>query len=493
MSKPASFLITTQEANHQELVRDWDGHGVFSLGHPTSWVILPREGVLQLRRIEASDALIPKPIIELKLSSLQTPQKLQLPTSTGKTIRLRVQAVPSLKAAFEENAKAGDSLCVFTCIKNWAIDTVPVAAGTQTRAFGIPALEIKTQPQGMWKIRALVDSVRASHGGALKIGEEKSFHANELVSSVFTLGDVTWRFAWASTSALPDSLSRPFSWTEIIDLQEFKRSLTIAFGGLSLLTLIALLWPTTKPAEDEIIPPQFAKIVLQTAQSQTADTPSSAGAAPRTAQETAVAQAFRSKALSSAVSGLLKGGVSKLLSQSSLLVAQPSQARALFGSKPGAMKAADARSAMTAQGATEVATLGGEGVAGRSGYGKAGNVGVTGQGGGTVSLELDNSTVEEGLTKDEVGEVIHKHLSEIRYCYEISLMRTPDLEGKMMAAFTIGGNGLVKTSSVKTSTLPDRRLDDCILRRLNSWRFPTPKGRIDVPVTYPFVFKTLGR
>ncbi len=52
---------------------------------------------------------------------------------------------------------------------------------------------------------------------------------------------------------------------------------------------------------------------------------------------------------------------------------------------------------------------------------------------------------------------------------------------------------MVKVSEVKTSTLPDPRLDDCILRRLNTWKFPNPKGGIDVAVTYPFIFKTLGR
>jgi outer membrane biosynthesis protein TonB len=204
-----------------------------------------------------------------------------------------------------------------------------------------------------------------------------------------------------------------------------------------------------------------------------------------------VAQAFRSKALSGAVSNLLKGGVSKLLTQSNLSVANPSVAASLFSgaSRP----AANAQSAIGATSQTQVATLGGTGEKGGVGYSKGQKAGVAGQGGGTVSLELADSTVEEGLTKDEVGEVIHKHLSEIRYCYETALLRTPDLEGKLTAAFVIGGSGLVKTANAQASTLPDPRLDDCILRRLKSWRFPKPKGGIDVPVTYPFVFKTLGR
>jgi TonB family protein len=137
--------------------------------------------------------------------------------------------------------------------------------------------------------------------------------------------------------------------------------------------------------------------------------------------------------------------------------------------------------------------LGGSGQGTSTGYGNGSQAKVAGQGGGQVSLALEESIVEEGLTREEVGEVIHKHMSEIRYCYESSLMRTPDIEGKLNTSFVIDGTGIVKTAAVKSSTLPDPRLDDCILRRLKTWKFPKPKGGIDVPVTYPFVFKTLGR
>jgi outer membrane biosynthesis protein TonB len=277
---------------------------------------------------------------------------------------------------------------------------------------------------------------------------------------------------------------------DALDLREFRRAVGGALGMLGALVLIALLWPKPQVSEEEIIPPQFAKVVMKPA-AQTASSSSESAAAPRKAQDTAVAQAFRSQALNNAVSGLLKGGMSKLLSQSNLMVSNPSQTRALFGSKATALNTADARSAANAPSDVKVAAVGGTGAGG--GYAKGGAAGVAGQGGGQVSLELADSQVEEGLTKDEVGAVIHKHLSEIRYCYETALMRTSELEGKMLAAFVIGAGGQVRTSSVKNTTLNDARLEDCILRRLNSWKFPKPKGGVDVPVTYPFVFKTLGR
>jgi len=110
-----------------------------------------------------------------------------------------------------------------------------------------------------------------------------------------------------------------------------------------------------------------------------------------------------------------------------------------------------------------------------------------------VNLDTFAATVQEGLTKDEVGEVIHKHMKEVRYCYESAMMRAPDLEGKLVVAFTIGRAGSVKTSAVSNTTIADARMNDCVLTRLAGWKFPQPKGGVEVAVSYPFLFKTLGK
>jgi len=145
--------------------------------------------------------------------------------------------------------------------------------------------------------------------------------------------------------------------------------------------------------------------------------------------------------------------------------------------------------------------LGGVGLAvgvtgggGEGGYGgTVKGVGVGGQGDGFLSLNMKDAVIDEGLTKDEVGKVIHSKISEIRYCYESSMVYKPDIEGKLVVDFTIAGNGGVKVSSVKESSVQDSRLDDCILRRLAKWQFPKPKSGVDVAVTYPFIFKKLRR
>jgi TonB family protein len=186
-----------------------------------------------------------------------------------------------------------------------------------------------------------------------------------------------------------------------------------------------------------------------------------------------------------------------LLAQSDLVAGARNNAAAksLFNTQNKALQAAAPATGLTDSKNTQIAALGGNAPGGGPGvgYGKGDRVGVSGQGDSFVAMDTGGSTVEEGLTKDEVGEVIHRHMSEVRYCYESAMVRSPDIQGKLMIAFKIGGNGVVKTSEVQSSTLPDPRLDDCILRRLNTWKFPEPRGHIDVAVSYPFLFKTLGR
>ena len=272
----------------------------------------------------------------------------------------------------------------------------------------------------------------------------------------------------------------------------------------------------TQSMDEKIIPPQFAKLLLKPkVQEPTKGQVSQAGGAagegasadaaksnvPMKAQNTAVVKAFRAKALQSAVQGLLKGGMTSLLAAESQLLAGDSkhQASRLFDrAAEGNVPAAPSAQAGNGRGVQVAALGGGGGGAGGGvgtavGYGAGRGAAISGQGQSFVSLDLPGTSVEEGLTKEEVGKVIHAHISEIRYCYESSMLRSSDIEGKLVLDFTIGGTGAVKTAAVKESSLNDPRLDDCILRRLTKWSFPKPNGGVDVAVSYPFIFKALTR
>jgi TonB family protein len=291
--------------------------------------------------------------------------------------------------------------------------------------------------------------------------------------------------------------------------REYKSALKRSGAALMSLLLISFVMNhfKPKPKEEELIPEPFTKVILKKQVKMAKNTPSALKPDLKTLasgskqkldslqkRNAQIAQAFRSQNLQSAVKGLLKGGMTKLLSQNAALLASPLNAHAAanFKNTDRALASATIVGLNTGKN-IEVASLGGSGT-GKAGvgYGKGAGAKVEGQGNGFVSLDLGNSTVEEGLTKEEVGRVIHAHMSEIRYCYESSMIRSPELQGRLILDFTINSLGKVAIASVKESSLQDPRLDDCIVRRLTKWQFPKPKGGVDVAVTYPFIFKTLG-
>lgn len=303
--------------------------------------------------------------------------------------------------------------------------------------------------------------------------------------------------------------------TESLELEKsqnrfFHRLTAGGLGAVVLLGIISTISSILSPApqvQQDVIPPQFAKLLLKKPKSAGSEATSGASGQTRTAASQAVANAPESvkksamvKSLShasvqNAMSSLLKGGMSKLLKESQFVSGQTTTAsRALLSQTSGALSVGNTAEKLVGQGSKAVQGIGGGSGGGTGiGYDKGGKAGVKGQGGAFVSLDLGGASVEEGLTKDEVGEVIHRHIAEVRYCYESTMVRNPDAEGKLLIQFTILKNGTVKSADVKNSTVPDPRLDDCVVRRLLTWKFPNPKGGVTVTVAYPFIFKPLGK
>ncbi len=274
----------------------------------------------------------------------------------------------------------------------------------------------------------------------------------------------------------------------------FRKAVQASLGGVASLCLMLMLWPKPQAHDAELVPAQFAKIVLTPPRKPEPAAPAAAPAtqASRSSARASVVQAFRARTLQSAVKGLLKGGMTRLLAQSDIVTGAggTEQARRLFSTKDEALRATASDTGLMQGRKVELSALGG---GNSGGYGKGVAAAVHGQGKSLVAMDTPGAAVEEGLTKEEVGEVIHRHMAEVRYCYEAAMLRQPEVEGKLLISFVIGAPGSVKTAQLKQSTLPDPRLDDCVIRRLLSWKFPNTKGGIDVAVTYPFLFKTLGR
>lgn len=127
---------------------------------------------------------------------------------------------------------------------------------------------------------------------------------------------------------------------------------------------------------------------------------------------------------------------------------------------------------------------------GQAGYGTTSLLGANG---GTSMPLTSEATIDGGLDRDAIAAVINRNLGQIRFCYEQGLQGTPSLAGRVAVDFTIGGNGMVKTAGVANSSLGSKIVEDCIVLRLKSWKFPLPQNGVDVKVSYPFVLRRAGQ
>jgi hypothetical protein len=127
---------------------------------------------------------------------------------------------------------------------------------------------------------------------------------------------------------------------------------------------------------------------------------------------------------------------------------------------------------------------------GQAGYGKLSLVGSA----GVSPIPLGAEAIEGGgLDSSLIADVINRNLGQIRFCYEQGLQGDPALAGRVAVKFVIGGNGAVKTALVDSTTLNSKLVEDCILLRLRTWKFPLPAGGSDVKVSYPFVLRRTGQ
>ncbi len=135
--------------------------------------------------------------------------------------------------------------------------------------------------------------------------------------------------------------------------------------------------------------------------------------------------------------------------------------------------------------------LGGLGTKGRgsgaSGYGTGG--GHFGAHAADVAVSTSGSPIILGsLDKSLIDAVIKRHLNQIRYCYEKQLRLDPAMHGKVVVKFVIAKDGSVSSSSVRSTTLNNAAVEQCVVSRFMRFQFPAPASGGIVVVSYPFLF-----
>lgn len=281
------------------------------------------------------------------------------------------------------------------------------------------------------------------------------------------------------------------------DRKDLKASVMMAIAILLLLLSIFKLAPKENAKVNEQLKQEVVKIVQAKEQHKRTVAPTTNMMADPTATKMPVKRAELVKrsgalsALGSLRSGKQRGGLN--------LGAVNTTAGVGLGGTGGS---GGVQTSLYGKGITSAPLGPGANIAGGGGYGTKGKGGgqagygslslVGSAGGAPVPLGAE-AEVAQGLDRSAIDEVIRRNLGQVRFCYEQALQGTPSLSGRVAMGFTIGGNGLVKSASVESSSMANKGVEDCITMRLKTWKFPLPQGGVDVKVTYPFVLRRQGQ
>lgn len=148
---------------------------------------------------------------------------------------------------------------------------------------------------------------------------------------------------------------------------------------------------------------------------------------------------------------------------------------------------------------------GGKGTAtqGISGIGTKGRNGTSGYGstegfGDKTSVNIESGGAEESfegtIDREAVRRVVQHNLNQVRGCFvrelnKLDLAGRNKLEGKVIITWDIMAKGIPKNVRVKSSTLNNKTVENCIRDRLATWSFPEPPVGMTAEVSYPFLLR----
>lgn len=130
---------------------------------------------------------------------------------------------------------------------------------------------------------------------------------------------------------------------------------------------------------------------------------------------------------------------------------------------------------------------------GKGGYGNTLVAAGSGKGISAIAVSSSQMVLEGGLSRYVINATIAKYLSQVRRCYEAQLKFHPELQGVVEVSFQINKTGMLNYSNVKKSTLGNKKVEGCITEKMMNWKFPKPKGGVNVNIDYPFMLRPVSR
>jgi TonB family protein len=134
-----------------------------------------------------------------------------------------------------------------------------------------------------------------------------------------------------------------------------------------------------------------------------------------------------------------------------------------------------------------IGTMGhGSGTGSGQGYGSGAGRGLRNRGTTGPTVRAAPPTVSGLLSPEAIRRVVLRNLGQVNHCYEQGLATSPNIAGRVVVRFVIGGTGTVIGSNVADSSLPVPSVGECIANAVRRWQFPAPEGGGVVTVNYPF-------
>lgn len=161
----------------------------------------------------------------------------------------------------------------------------------------------------------------------------------------------------------------------------------------------------------------------------------------------------------------------------------------------------DDRAAETLGGRLKNVGAGGKGTAT---YGIA-NLGTQGKGTGTfgtgdgglgkrgkVDINIGESEAEfsGSIDREAIRRVIRENLKQFEYCYNQALRKNSEAYGKVQIKWHIEEHGRATHAEVKSNTIGDKGMGQCLARVISGLTFPEPPPDQIAEVVYPFVFRS---
>jgi hypothetical protein len=84
------------------------------------------------------------------------------------------------------------------------------------------------------------------------------------------------------------------------------------------------------------------------------------------------------------------------------------------------------------------------------------------------------------LSPDAIHRVVMAHAAEVRACYDEAARADPELQGQILLSWEVLPDGSVSAPMIFRATLDNARVEECLLRQVQQWRFPPSNSQTTV-------------